>query len=85
MIYHILWSLRELFTYKLGFYAYEDVMGGGTHCDLSQLPPLYRDNPVAIVPGILRAESLALFKAFFNDPDCRYWNKSQLAEYTLAQ
>jgi len=66
-------------------YAYEDVMGGGTHCDLSQLPPLYRDNPVAIVPGILRAESLALFKAFFNDPDCRYWNKSQLAEYTLAQ
>ncbi len=26
MIYHILWSLRESFTYKLGFYAYEDVM-----------------------------------------------------------
>jgi len=26
LIYHILWSLRESFTYKLGFYAYEDVM-----------------------------------------------------------
>ncbi|HIJ69795.1 MAG TPA: phospho-N-acetylmuramoyl-pentapeptide-transferase [Planctomycetes bacterium] len=26
MIYHILWLLRESFTYKLGFYAYEDVM-----------------------------------------------------------
>lgn len=26
MIYHLLWSLREVFTHKLGFYAYEDVM-----------------------------------------------------------
>ena len=66
-------------------YAYEDVMGGGTHCDLNRLPPLYSDNPVSIVPGILRAESLALFKTFFSTPDCRYWNKSQLAKYTLDQ
>jgi len=66
-------------------YAYEDVMGGGTHCDLSRLPPLYSDNPVSIVPGIMREESLALFKAFFDAPDCTYWKKSRLAEYTLAQ
>ncbi len=26
MIYHILWSLREVFTHRLGFYAYEDVI-----------------------------------------------------------
>ena len=66
-------------------YAYEDVMGGGTHCDLSRLPPLYSDSPVSIVPGIMREESLVLFKAFFNGPDCSYWKESRLAEYTLAQ
>ena len=66
-------------------YAYEDVMGGGTHCDLSQLPALYRDNPVSIVPGIMRAESLALFKTFFSAPGNNYWKHSQLAAYTLAQ
>lgn len=26
MIYYILWSLKDTFTYKLGFYAWEDVM-----------------------------------------------------------
>ncbi len=26
MIYHILWALRKSFTYKIGFYAFEDVM-----------------------------------------------------------
>ncbi len=26
MIYHLLWWLRDVFTYKLGFYAYEDVL-----------------------------------------------------------
>ena len=26
MIYHLLWRLREVFTHKLGFYAYQDVM-----------------------------------------------------------
>ncbi len=66
-------------------YAYEDVMGGGSHCDLSRLPPLYSDSPVSIIPGIMRAESLELFKAFFDDPDCSYWKESRLAEYTLAQ
>ncbi len=66
-------------------YAYEDVMGGGTHCDLTHLPPLYSNNPVSIVPGILREESLTLFKTFFSAPDCSYWEGSRLARYTLAQ
>ena len=26
MIYHLLWLLRDVFTYKVGFYAYENVM-----------------------------------------------------------
>lgn len=26
MIYHLLWHFREVFTHKLGFYAYEDVL-----------------------------------------------------------
>jgi tRNA(adenine34) deaminase len=66
-------------------YAYEDVMGGGTHCDLSRMPPLYRDNPMTIVPDILRDESLRLFKAYFADPGNAYWRESLLSTYTLAQ
>jgi phospho-N-acetylmuramoyl-pentapeptide-transferase len=26
MIYHLLWALRKIFTYRIGLYAYEDVM-----------------------------------------------------------
>lgn len=66
-------------------YAYEDVMGGGTGCDLSRLPALYRGTPVEIVPYVMRARSLALFKAFFSRPDNPYWKYSVLADYTLAQ
>ena len=66
-------------------YAYEDVMGGGTHCDLSRLPALYRNSPVSVVPGIGRTESLSLFKRFFNTPGNDYWENSPLATYTLAQ
>ena len=65
-------------------YAYEDVMGGGTGCDLSRLPPLYRDSSIRVVPGVLRAESLKLFKEFFADPANDYHNQSLLAEYTLS-
>jgi len=64
-------------------YAYEDVMGGGTGCDLSRLTPLYRDSSSKVVPGILRAESLKLFKAFFSNPESDYFKQSLLAEYTL--
>ena len=66
-------------------WAYEDAMGGGTACDLSTLPPLYRDRRITIIPHVLREKSLALFKAFFQNPDNRYWAGSPLADYTLAQ
>jgi tRNA(adenine34) deaminase len=66
-------------------YAYEDAMGGGTGCNLEQLPPLYRDQTVEIIPHIMRSESLDLFKAFFSDPEKGYWRDSLLARYTLAQ
>ena len=65
-------------------YAYEDVMGGGTGCDRSRLPPLYRDCRIAVRPHVRRDESLALFKRFFSDPANRYWRGSLLAEVTLG-
>ena len=66
-------------------FAYEDVMGGGTRCDLTKLPPLYKNHRISIVPNILRRQSLALFKAFFQNPENRYWQGSLLAQYTLNQ
>ncbi len=66
-------------------YAYEDAMGGGTGLDLATLAPLYREMRVEIVPGIRRAESLALFKKYFSDPANEYWQDSYLAQYTLKQ
>jgi len=66
-------------------YAHEDIMGGGTNCDLLKLNPLYRDAGITIVPHILRDESLALFKEFFSNPENTYWKDSMLAKYTLNQ
>ena len=66
-------------------YAYEDVMGGGTGCNLAGLTPLYRNQKISIVPHILRQNSLELFKAFFQNPENSYWKGSLLAEYTLRQ
>lgn len=66
-------------------YAYEDVMGGGTSCDLTPLGPLYSRPAVNIVAHVLRLESLALFAAFFRNPENSYWKDSQLATYTLNQ
>ena len=66
-------------------YAYEDVMGGGTGCDLTRLSPLYRSRPVVLVPNILREKSLSLLKIYFKDPRNRYWEGSLLARYTLSQ
>lgn len=66
-------------------YAYEDVMGGGTACDRSRLPLLYKNNGVRIIPNVCRQESLTLFKDFFSRDDINYWQDSFLAEYTLAQ
>jgi tRNA(adenine34) deaminase len=66
-------------------YAYEDAMGGGTQCDLSALPPLYQNRSIAVVPNVLRKESLKLLKAYFSDPRNAYWRGSLLAEYTLSR
>jgi len=66
-------------------YAYEDVMGGGTGCNLAGFTPLYRNQKISIVPHILRQQSLELFKAFFRNPENSYWKGSLLAEYTLRQ
>ena len=66
-------------------FAYEDAMGGGTRCDLSNLPPLYNENQVSIVPDILREKSLHLLKTFFSNPENRYLKGSLLATYTLRQ
>ena len=47
-------------------------MGGGTACDLSGLTPLYKDRRVNILPGVMRAESLDLLKAYFQAPGNAY-------------
>jgi tRNA(adenine34) deaminase len=65
-------------------FAYEDVMGGGTGCELSRLKPLYKNSPVTVVPGIMRAESLKIFNTYFSNPANSYWKQSLLAEYTLG-
>ncbi|MFO7748526.1 MAG: nucleoside deaminase [Desulfobacteraceae bacterium] len=66
-------------------YAYEDVMGGGTGCDLTGLPVLYSHDRVAVIPGVMRSRSLALFQNFFKNPDNHYWKGSVLEQYTLDQ
>lgn len=64
-------------------YAYEDVMGGGTACDRAGLPPLYRDAQMTVIAGLLRKNSLALFRRFFADSANPYWANSLLSRYTL--
>ena len=66
-------------------YAYEDVMGGGTACKTGNLPPLYRNAAVRVVPNMMRQQSLDLFFRFFSDPGNTYLCHSMLAAYTLAQ
>lgn len=66
-------------------YAYEDVMGGGTGCDRSGLPPLYRDARLTVTTDVLRERSLVLFHRFFADSGNRYWSESLLCRYTLDQ
>jgi tRNA(adenine34) deaminase len=66
-------------------FAYEDAMGGGTNLDLGRITPLYKHMEVIVTPYVLREESLALFRQFFNNPTNAYWQGSHLAEYTLAQ
>ncbi|MBT3310791.1 MAG: nucleoside deaminase [Desulfobacterales bacterium] len=66
-------------------YAYEDVMGGGTGCDLTKLTPLYNRFNVPVISNILREKSLGLFKEYFSNPKTLYWKGSLLASYTLEQ
>ena len=66
-------------------YAYEDVMGGGTGCDRSGLPPLYRNAQLTVISGVLRINSLLLFRQFFADSGNPYWADSLLIRYTLDQ
>ena len=66
-------------------YAYEDVMGGGTGCDRSSLPTLYRNAQLTVIPSVMRTDSLLLFKQFFADPANTYWAESLLSRYTLEQ
>jgi tRNA(adenine34) deaminase len=66
-------------------FAYEDAMGGGTGCEIGRLAPLYQSNQMAVTPGILRAESLKLLKAFFSEPENAYLRDTLLATYTLDQ
>ena len=66
-------------------YAYEDVMGGGTGCRLEVLPKLYQESRLAVVPHVMRQQSLLIFKAFFSKPENAYWKDSLLSQYTLAQ
>ena len=64
-------------------YAAEDVMGGGTNCDLSQLNPLYRQADISIVPNIMRSESAGLLRRYFQNPENTYWRGSLLAHHAI--
>ena len=70
---------------KTVVYAYEDVMGGGTSCDFSVMPPLYSRSGMTVVPGVCRSDSLDLFVKFFQKKDNEYWRNSLLEAYTFEQ
>ncbi|OQX64189.1 MAG: tRNA-specific adenosine deaminase [Desulfococcus sp. 4484_241] len=65
-------------------YGYEDVMGGGTSCDLSCLPPLYSNRRISITPGVMRKECLELFRRYFKNPANRYLKDTLLAKHALS-
>ncbi len=79
-------------------YAYEDVMGGATGIDFDQrfsrsshtgdkgkLLHLYRGFSDRIRGGVLRRESLRLFRDFFSRPENTYLKGTLLEKYTLFQ
>lgn len=70
---------------KTVVYAFEDPMGGGTGCDLTSLPPLYRDRRIQLTGGICRQKSLDLFYNFFNKGENSYWKGSFLDRYIREQ
>ncbi len=65
-------------------YAYEDVMGGGTGCALGPLPPLYQGE-LEIIKGVLRSQSLKLFKEFFAGSENAYLQNTLLCRHVLEQ
>ena len=64
-------------------YAYEDIMGGGTDCDLSVLKELYQKSRINIISGIHRDKSKKLFQDFFLKHKNGYLQNTLLASYTL--
>lgn len=66
-------------------YSYEDVMGGGTNLPLKKLSPLYKDLIIHITAGVLREQSLELFKTYFTSSETTYLRETLLAEYTVNQ
>ncbi len=75
-------------------FAYEDVMGGACGIHLER-PLSIKGNNVAqysmyrggvtILPGILREESLKLFKTFFARDNNQYLKGTALEQYTLKE
>lgn len=66
-------------------FAYEDVMGGGTNLPLPMLSPLYASLNMDVVRGVLRQESIELFRTFFSSENNDYLKGTLLAEHTLRQ
>jgi tRNA(adenine34) deaminase len=66
-------------------YAFEDVMGGGTSLNRSDLPPLYATQDIEIVSGVCRQDSLHLFQDFFNNPKNNYLSGTYLSNYIIQQ
>ncbi len=66
-------------------FAYEDIMGGGTSCNIFKLPSLYSNIVLKIIPGVLRDRSLKLFKSFFANSRNSYLINSELCTYTKSQ
>lgn len=57
-------------------YALEDPFAGCCGLPPSALPEMYQINPFEFVPGVLRAESKALFREFFRTTDQQYWHEN---------
>lgn len=77
-------SAITLSGFKRIVYAYEDVMGGGCSINKNNFPQFYKSRIPEITPGVLRNESIDLFKIFFSSPGNIYWKDSQLSKYTLS-
>ncbi len=76
-------------------FAYEDVMGGA--CGMEFRGPfsllgknmaekcLYTTSEIEVIGGVLRKESIRLFKSFFSNPQSNYLKNTLLERYTLHE